>query len=356
MATCFNRNLPAYQTLLEKYDSPMFVDGVINGWQKVNRSELMPTILEAEDFLKDQKEAGILDKQNLKQSILTNLGVKGKGLISRFGESYYINNTNKEVRAIKGDVQTLERNKNSVERLLDWWQVTPEAVTITKTDNSYRLDINANLLNMQDVITETSDVTHLQDILQHLTRLFPDVQIQVMSETDAKRMYNSLPQFTSEFQKPVDFKDVKSFYVDGQAILVEGRVTSETAIEEVLHPFVNALYADKSELFRRLKTESERSFPKLAQEIAGAYTKTKGFDNIDRDKELVTQAMARHFKREYEQNPTESFRSKIREFMRWLMDVFRDLSKWVVGKDLVLAPGMIDNANNLTSLSKILNT
>ena len=163
-----------------------------------------------------------------------------------------------------------------------------------------------------------------------------------MSETDAKRMYNSLPQFTSEFQKPVDFKDVKSFYVDGQAILVEGRVTSETAIEEVLHPFVNALYADKSELFRRLKTESERSFPKLAQEIAGAYTKTKGFDNIDRDKELVTQAMARHFKREYEQNPTESFRSKIREFMRWLMDVFRDLSKWVVGKDLVLAPGMID--------------
>tara|TARA_R100001129_G_scaffold32721_2_gene21985 strand:+ start:8581 stop:14397 length:5817 start_codon:yes stop_codon:yes gene_type:complete len=356
MATCFNRNLPAYQTLLGKYDSPMFVDSVVNGWQKVNRSELIPTIPQVEDYLKDQKTFESLDKQNLKQSILTNLGVKGKGLISALGGSYYINNTNKEVRAIKGDRQTLERNKNTVERLLDWWQVTPEAVTITKTDNSYRLDINANLLNMQDVITETSDVTHLQDILQHLTRLFPDVQIQVLSQKDAKKLYDALPQFTSEFQKPVDFKDVKSFYVDGQAVLVEGRVTSETAIEEVLHPFVNALYADKSELFRRLKTESERSFPKLAQEIAGAYTKTKGFDNIDRDKELVTQAMARHFKREYEQNPTESFRSKIREFMRWLMDVFSDLSKWVVGKDLSLAPGMIDNANNLTSLSKILNT
>ena len=52
MATCFNRNLPAYQTLLGKYDSPMFVDSVVNGWQKVNRSELMPTISQVEDYLK----------------------------------------------------------------------------------------------------------------------------------------------------------------------------------------------------------------------------------------------------------------------------------------------------------------
>jgi len=50
MATCFNRNLPAYQTLLGKYDSPMFVDSVVNGWQKVNRSELMPTIPQVEDL------------------------------------------------------------------------------------------------------------------------------------------------------------------------------------------------------------------------------------------------------------------------------------------------------------------
>jgi len=89
MATCFNRNLPAYQTLLGKYDSPMFVDSVVNGWQKVNRSELMPTIPQVEDYLKDQKTFESLDKQNLKQSILTNLGVKGKGLISALGGSYY---------------------------------------------------------------------------------------------------------------------------------------------------------------------------------------------------------------------------------------------------------------------------
>ena len=59
---------------------------------------------------------------------------------------------------------------------------------------------------------------------------------------------------------------------------------------------------------------------------------------------------------EYEQNPTVSFRSKIKEFMKWLMDIFQDLSKYIIGKNLVIAPGMLDNVNRLSDLAKVLNT
>ena len=77
-----------------------------------------------------------------------------------------------------------------------------------------------------------------------------------MNETDARKLYNSLPQFKEvdgrQYQKKPDFNNVKSFYANGMAVLIQGRVTSETAIEEVLHPFINAVEADQNTLFNNL--------------------------------------------------------------------------------------------------------
>ena len=186
--------------------------------------------------------------------------------------------------------------------------------------------------------------------------MFPDLSIKVMDQVDARKLYNSLPQFRESYQKKPDFKNVKSFYANGTAVLIKGRVTSETAIEEILHPFINAVEADARTLFGNLVRESRKTFPVLYQEIESTYTDTAGFNQIDRNKELVTQALSRHFKKEYETTPTISFRSKVNEFMKWLMDIFRDLSKWIVGKDLELYAGMLNEANTLSDLSKILNT
>ena len=37
---------------------------------------------------------------------------------------------------------------------------------------------------------------------------------------------------------------IKSFFdpVSGNAVLIKGRVTEDTAVEEVLHPFINSLF------------------------------------------------------------------------------------------------------------------
>jgi LysM repeat protein len=356
MATCYNRNTTEYKALLDTYELPIVVDSIINGWQVANRSSSIPTLFDVEQFVKSQRVYNSLENKNIADSILENL--RTRKLISRFEGDFYINNTAEG--AIKGDPVTLSRNRDKVERLLDFWQVNSDAINIKQTDKSFRINIDDSKITTEDALLKSEDLTHAADIIQHLTRLFPDVNIKVMNQTDARKLYNSLPQFREvdgvSLQKKPDFKNVKSFYANGMAVLIQGRVTSETAIEEVLHPFINAVESDQSTLFNNLVRESRKTFPKLYQEIEATYSNTAGFNNVDRNKELVTQALSRHFKKEYETAPTISFKSKVNEFMKWLMEVFRDLSKWIVGKDLTLYAGMLNEANTLSDLAKILNT
>ena len=65
-------------------------------------------------------------------------------------------------------------------------------------------------------------------------------------------------------------------------------------VEECLHPFVDAIYAENYPLFRHLLIEARRDFKALRIEIANSYKDKRGFTAEDRYKELVTQALARH--------------------------------------------------------------
>ncbi len=93
-------------------------------------------------------------------------------------------------------------------------------------------------------------------------------------------------------------------------MIIKGRVTPETAIEEVLHPFVDAVYLEKRTLFNGLLKEAKEMFPQLRMEVDAEYNQRRGFSQRDRDLELVTQALSRHFKREYENEQKSSWRSK----------------------------------------------
>ena len=254
MAKCFNRNTEEYKSLLDRYEEPIIVDSIINGWQVVTKSSALPTLFDAEQFIERQRIFYSIQKKNLADSILYNLSPKGKGLISKVGGDWYINNTAEG--AIKGDLTTLKNNRNKVERILDFWQVNEEAIIIEETEKSFRINIDPSKLTTRDSIIESKDITHASDIIQHLTRMFPDVAIKVMNEKDARSLYDSLPQFKEidgrQYQRKQDFKEVKSFYADGNAILVKGRITSETVIEEVLHPFISSLAYDQSTLFNSL--------------------------------------------------------------------------------------------------------
>jgi uncharacterized protein involved in exopolysaccharide biosynthesis len=75
----------------------------------------------------------------------------------------------------------------------------------------------------------------------------------------------------------------------------------------MLHPFIDAIKVDNPELFNSLLAEAKKNFPELTQEINNAYNKNRNFTQLERDLEIVTQALTRHFKNEYETKPTNHF-------------------------------------------------
>jgi hypothetical protein len=325
---CFNRNTQEYKDLLGAFSSNMQVDGIITSWQNVNNSEAFPTVGQAKKFLKDKKIAFILQQRNFAEAILGNLS--NKKLISKLGDSYYVNNSNRQSRVF--DAQVLQSNLNEVKRYLDINNIPEEAVNFELTAKSFRISINENIFTPKDIIQSSRgwDETRSRHIVVHLMRMFPNVKVDLVSVAQAQAYYDGLPAFQ---KANMPFAKVKSYFdpVAGQVVLIKGRVTDETAIEEMLHPFTDALFIDNPALFNALLNEAKIMFPVLKQQIDEAYTNKRGFDQRHRDLELVTQALTRHFKKEYEENPTKTFKERIKEFLEWFAGIINNLHKYITG-------------------------
>ena len=164
-------------------------------------------------------------------------------------------------------------------------------------------------------------------------------------------MHDDLP---ASQKSKVPFDKVRSFYVDGKAVLIKGRVTDDVAIEEILHPFVDSLYVDNNELFANLLKEARKNFPELTQEIEDAYTDRRGFSKKHRELELVTQALTRHFGKEFAENESKPFKDAVKEFLTWFMDIIKNLSEYLTGK--VFSARSISSKATMTDIARLLNT
>ena len=361
MATCFNKNTAEYKALQGKYTNPIIVDSMISSWQKSNGSDLIPTIVQVDKYISQKESLFSLKKKSYSNSVLNNL--KDKNLISMYEGDWYVNTTVRDTPIISGQEygkpessrRIADINKLKVQRALDFWNIPQETVSIQRTKNTYRISIDENMFTRKDVIAQDNnkDHTHVLDILQHMGSLFPQLNIQVVSVKEAEEYYNTL---TEEQTKGIKFNQINSYYVRGNVMIIKGRVTPETAIEEVLHPFVDAVYLEKNVLFKGLLSEAKNMFPQLDAEITSAYNSKKGFTQRDRDLELVTQALSRHFKNEYENEPTESWKSKISQLLKFLLDAVQDLSSFITGKRLKMGANALNSKNTLSSIAKLLNT
>jgi hypothetical protein len=79
-----------------------------------------------------------------------------------------------------------------------------------------------------------------------------------------------------------------AFFNDGIVYLIEGRFNEDIAIEECLHPLVNAVALENTELFDKLVEAAKTEFPALYEEIKMSY------EEESVNKELVTQALSRY--------------------------------------------------------------
>ena len=113
--SCYNKNTAQYKALQERYTSPMVVDSIIDRWQKVSNSDEIPTVIQADTYLEQQKVAFDLKKRTYKESLLANLS--RKNIISKYQGEYYVNNTNQET--LKLDRRLLYSNRDKVVNLLE---------------------------------------------------------------------------------------------------------------------------------------------------------------------------------------------------------------------------------------------
>ena len=349
MARCPNKNTAEYKALQEIYSSEIATNNIINTFQDLNGVDTFPTLVEADQMLSNQKIAFSLKKKSFGENLLSNLRREKIG--HNYLNEFYINSSDPRTKEFSQVV--LDSNYKRFLRYLEINNISQDTVTATRTKNSYRIKVNDNLFTDKDMLESSRswDTNRARNVVMHLKRLFPQVNVKMLSVSAAEEMFNSLPQWK---KNNTNFKEVNSFYVDGVAYLIQGRVTDEIAIEEILHPFIDAIKKDNEDLFNSLLDEATTNFPEMVQDIKSAYNKNRSFSDVERDLEIVTQALARHFNREYESTPTQGFLTKVKEALEWFMKVINNLNEYLTGRPLKVSA--INANSNFSDIAKLLNT
>ena len=370
---CYNRNSGEYQQLYKKYGSYLKTDMLIDEYQAVNKTDIIPTVQDVTQLEKTKKTQFSLKKKELSKAIIANLRNKGH-IRKRNGQWWIVSNKQYGYNDYDFDPATFRRNAEAIKAYLRLWNIPKEFLILefgTRKkyrgyDNNHpslraaeiiqwgRIEFDKDALTLEDTLPEmrSKNTTHINMLLEHLKKVFPQIGMDIVSVAEAKEYYESLPAS----QQMVPFAQIKSYIYDGRAKIIKGRVTAETAVEEVLHPFINALMMENPGLTKSLLKEAEESFPALAQEIMEAYSDKRGFTNRDRQNELITQALSRHFNKEFEGKPTKGWKEKILELLQWLAKHISDIWKYVSGNELVLTAGMINEKTSMSDLAKLLNT
>jgi hypothetical protein len=346
-ARCINKNLPEFKEVAEALGSPIRANSLITAWQDANKTEALPTVAEAMQFEKDQKAYYNLKTREFTEALYGNL--TRLGILTKFKQDYYVVSSRNRMY----DPAIRQYNLNRLYNYLRINNIPKESIKKFTKGNGLAIEIQRNVFTPTDIIPASRgfNTPHSREVVRHLMRMFPQVEVKMLSVADAKILHDDLPKLK---KGNVPFSEVKSFFVDGQAILIKGRVTDDVAIEEILHPFVDSLYLDNNQLFTNLLNEAKKSFPELSQEINDVYTDQRGFSKKERELELVTQGLSRHFGKEFAENETKSFKDAVKEFLDWFMNIIKNLSEYLTGKPFTARS--IKSTATLSDIAKLLNT
>ena len=352
MARCPNKNTVEYKALQEVYKTELKTNNVINAWQSANNTDMFPTTVEAASFIKTNKAAFSLKQRDFGKSVIENL--RRKKLIHLYKGNWVVKNSYDNSWVY--DAKALSDNYKSILKYLDVNNIPTETVDINRTESkkTYTVKVLDNLFTPKDMLESSRDwdKPRSREVVSHLKRMFPKLKIEMLSAKEAEKKHALLPKWK---KKSGPFAEVNSFVFDDVVYLIEGRTTNETLIEEMLHPFIDAIKIDNETLFNNLLAEAKINFPVMVQQITDAYNDNKNFTQVDRNLEIVTQALTRHFNNEYDGvKPSKTFLDLIKEALEWLSGVVNNLHKYMTGNPL---PVIDINSNaTFTDIAKLLNT
>ena len=366
MARCPNKNTAEYKALQEVYKTELKTNNVINAWQSANNTDMFPTTVEAANFIKTNKAAFSLKQRDFGKSVIENL--RRKKLIHLYKGYWVVKNSYDNSWVY--DAKALSDNYKSILKYLETNNIPRKAIDLsekmidspekmidlnrTKSKRTYTVKVLDNLFTPRDMLESSRDwdKPRSREIVLHLKRMFPKLEIKMLSVVEAEKKHASLPKWK---KKSGSFDEVNSFIIDDVVYLIEGRTTNETLIEEMLHPFVDAIKIDNETLFNGLLAEAKINFPVMVQQITDAYNDTKNFTQVDRNLEIVTQALTRHFNNEYDgTKPSKTFLDLIKEALEWLGGVVNNLHKYITGNPLSVID--INSNTTFTDIAKLLNT
>lgn len=129
-----------------------------------------------------------------------------------------------------------------------------------------------------------------------------------------------------------NLRSINAFTKGNTVYLVEGRVTPDIAMEEVMHFVVELLRVDNPTLNTRLFNQAKEIAPALWRQIQDTYTSEKGFTLGDQRAELVTRVLQQEYAQEIKSNPAREYsamRKILNDVFKWFSNV---LSKVFVHK------------------------
>lgn len=165
-------------------------------------------------------------------------------------------------------------------------------VTHEKSLNNLSADKIPQTVRLDPTTSTIEELTKEGHAITELVQFLKEKFLQLEVE------YISPRQLDEERFAGVD-KNTNSFIKGNRVYLIRGRVTSEIAAEELLHPLVYTVANQNWNLFQDFVAEAKKQFPKLAAQIEDAYTNARGFNEFNRQLELVTQVLARHVNKKF---------------------------------------------------------
>lgn len=350
MSKCHNINTAEFQALKQEYGTDAAVGNIIDQYQDLTKTESIPTVAEAIEMLSNKKAMYNLKQLDFGQSLLNNL--RRLSIIHSYRGTYFINNTDQVT--LQPSTDLVESNKRRLVKYLEANNIPIEAVDIVKTPKTYKVSVDSTVFSPKDMLESSRswDTPRSRQVVMHLMKLIPGLNVSLKSVSEAEALYKSIPQWRKA--NKVLFKDINSFYVENNVILIKGRVTDETAIEEMLHPIVESVRLNNIGLFEGLLAEAARNFPEMKQQIDDAYNDKRGISAEEREMEVVTQALSRHFNKEYEQTPTEGFMDKIKKLLDWFAKIIKNLNEVLTGRTIDI--DNIAETASLSDIAKLLNT
>ena len=268
-----------------------------------------------------------------------------ENLISNPDSSNYFERVENKIK-VKGDrkeaLKALQMYLTSRELPSDYMGVTKEGYLYEKT-RKYPLQDQIEAYKESEGLFESAEQQEQAMQVLEFLKEKTGLNFEFISEDRAKELLDG---------KSTD--GVNAFVKGDTAYFIKGgnrKFNTDIASEEMLHPFVASIRKENVVAFESLRKDARRAFPILAKQIESTYK-----SNVQ--EELVTQALARAFRKDYGENPNHNaIKDLIIKFWNYVKGWFRNSGDIPIFNNIDrLSAQDLSETITLENLAKIINS